>query len=398
MFKIFLILIIATSANAITIEDALKRVEMNEDVLIANEKVKQIKNNEDSLVGNILPDISLNGAYTKYSDGESVNGYDAHNVYVQLVQPLFKGLKEFNALDAAKLLTRAEQHLRESVSRETKQKVVRSVFSYLQTQKELSIHKELLKISNERVSEIERRAKIGKSKKSDIYSAKAQAFSVQSGIKDIENNLILNRIEIARLIRLTENETIENEKNENIKIDQTFNVENYPTLLALGVSKQVVEKQIKIAKGDHSPTVNFKGNYYLENSNMNSNRDWDAGVTLSFPIYQGGKTSAAVTDQYINLKRSEIEIAKAKKTISQIFESLKVDIESGKERLELNEKAMKANKLNYEEAVKEYSLGLITNLDVISAMNQYIDSQKVYAKTYYSVLSSKYQLKVLTEN
>lgn len=397
MFKIFLLLLIATNANAVTIEEALKRVEMNEDVLIANEKVKQVRNNEDSLVGNILPDVSLNGTYTKYSDGENVNGYDAHNVYLQLVQPLFKGLKEFNALSAAKLLSKAEQNLRESVSRETKQKLVSSIFSYLQTQKELSIHKELLKISNERVLEIERRARIGKSKKSDIYSAKAQAFSVQSGIKDIENTLMINRLEIARLIRLTDEETIENTKNDNIKIDKSFSVDDYPTLIALDLSKQVVEKQIKIARGDHAPTINLKANYYLENSNVNSDRDWDAGVTLTFPIYQGGKTSAAVTDQYINLKRSEIEIVRAKKAISQIFDSLNVDIESGKERLELNEKAMKANKLNYEEAVKEYSLGLITNLDVISAMNQYIDSQKVYARTYYSVLSSKYQLKVLTE-
>ncbi|EQC42915.1 outer membrane efflux protein [Bacteriovorax sp. BSW11_IV] len=397
MFKIFLLLLIATNANAVTVEEALKRVEMNEDVLIANEKVKQVRNNEDSLLGNILPDISLNGAYTKYSDGENANGYDAHNVYLQLVQPLFKGLKEFNALSAAKLLSKAEQNLRESVSRETKQKLVRSIFSYLQTQKELSIHKELLKISNERVLEIERRARIGKSKKSDIYSAKAQAFSVQSGIKDIENTLMINRLEIARLIRLTDEETIENTKNDNIKIDKSFSVDDYPTLIALDLSKQVVEKQIKITRGDHAPTINLKANYYLENSNVNSDRDWDAGITLTFPIYQGGKTSAAVTDQYINLKRSEIEIVRAKKAVAQIFDSLNVDIESGKERLELNEKAMKANKLNYEEAVKEYSLGLITNLDVISAMNQYIDSQKVYARTYYSVLSSKYQLKVLTE-
>ncbi|WP_155897256.1 TolC family protein [Bacteriovorax sp. BSW11_IV] len=392
-----MLLLIATNANAVTVEEALKRVEMNEDVLIANEKVKQVRNNEDSLLGNILPDISLNGAYTKYSDGENANGYDAHNVYLQLVQPLFKGLKEFNALSAAKLLSKAEQNLRESVSRETKQKLVRSIFSYLQTQKELSIHKELLKISNERVLEIERRARIGKSKKSDIYSAKAQAFSVQSGIKDIENTLMINRLEIARLIRLTDEETIENTKNDNIKIDKSFSVDDYPTLIALDLSKQVVEKQIKITRGDHAPTINLKANYYLENSNVNSDRDWDAGITLTFPIYQGGKTSAAVTDQYINLKRSEIEIVRAKKAVAQIFDSLNVDIESGKERLELNEKAMKANKLNYEEAVKEYSLGLITNLDVISAMNQYIDSQKVYARTYYSVLSSKYQLKVLTE-
>lgn len=397
MKRIIMLLLLSKGAHSLTLDEALERVSTNEEVLIANEKVKQVKNNESSLIGNILPDISLNGSYNKYSDGKTTNGYDAHSLSLQLLQPLFKGLKEFNALSAAKLLSKAELELRETVIRETKQKLVNVVFTYLRTKKELDINKELLKISKERVLEIEKRAKIGKSKKSDIYSARAQAFNVESSIKEIENNLEISRLEIARIIDLKDNEVIEDVKDQ-IQVDRNYNVNNYPSLKALKILKEVVEKQIKIAKGDHYPNVNLRANYYLESSNINSERDWDAGVTLNFPLYQGGTVDASVTDQYINLKRSEIEISRANKLLNQIFETLNVEIDTGKERLLLNEKSKRANRLNYEEAIKEYGLGLITNLDVISAMNQYIESEKNHARTFYNVLSSKYQLKVLSEN
>src|SRR5690606_23518950 len=108
--------------------------------------------------------------------------------------------------------------------------------------------------------------------------------------------LEVSRLEIARIINLKNNEVIEDVKDQ-IQIDRNYNVNNYPSLKALRILKEVVEKQIKIAKGDHYPNVNLRANYYLENSNINSERDWDAGVTLSFPLYKGGTVDASVTDQ-----------------------------------------------------------------------------------------------------
>jgi len=88
----------------------------------------------------------------------------------------------------------------------------------------------------------------------------------------------------------------------------------------------------------------------------------------------------------------------AKKSVVQMIDTILTEYQTGQRRIDLLFKSKNAAKTSYEELLREYNLGLITNLDVIQSLNQYIDAEKNYYKTLYTVQGSAYRYKILTEN
>ncbi len=398
MFKIMICALVASVVFGATLERGLELLEKNEKIKSAVIDFDRAENNVDFLKGNVYPDINLNGTYSKLGPGTGIDSKDTSLLSVSLTQPLFRGLREFKTIEASKLYSKSKNYIKDSITRELKSLFVEEYFSLLSLFKERDLTQRLLDLSNKRVKEISDRVRIGKSKKADLYTAKSQAFSAESLLQEINSRIEKAKISISLLVNRQMEMTNMIEPKEITDLFIHKNYDGYPTLKTYEALKEAAKLGLKISKGAHLPSVDLKANYYAAKSNLSSQRDWDASVVLTLPLYEGGKTSADVTDKALAINQAEYDLLSAKKSVVQMIDTILTEYQTGQRRIDLLFKSKNAAKTSYEELLREYNLGLITNLDVIQSLNQYIDAEKNYYKTLYTVQGSAYRYKILTEN
>jgi outer membrane protein len=145
---------------------------------------------------------------------------------------------------------------------------------------------------------------------------------------------------------------------------------------------KLAESQVEISKGAHYPSLDLIGNYYLTRTGILATSDWDLGLAVVIPLFQGGGVQAAVResvqmknvavlDSSQTLRIAERDLAVNYQNYVQIHEQLNTL------KLAL-EKAEEAYKLNR----RDYQYGQVTNLDVLTSLNLFIETKRSYQNLY----------------
>jgi outer membrane protein TolC len=135
---------------------------------------------------------------------------------------------------------------------------------------------------------------------------------------------------------------------------------------------------VNVSKGGHYPNLDLVGNYYVDRTGILASSEWDAGIVLSVPFYQGGTVQAQVREAVASKRISELTahetIRSAERQVSLIYQNHLRLIEQLKSIKEARMKSEEAYKLN----LKDYQFGLVTNLDVLQSMNSFIQNKRSY--------------------
>jgi outer membrane protein TolC len=97
--------------------------------------------------------------------------------------------------------------------------------------------------------------------------------------------------------------------------------------------------------------------------------DWDASLSLRAPLYQGGRTVGTVAEIRSQKKQSELYL---KELTRRAYDDW---VDSGAEIADLAT-ARKAAEASHAAQIKEYRLGLVTNLDVLMALQTLLDAKR----------------------
>jgi len=395
---LFVVFVQSNLAHSLDLKSALQRVNANDAYLNSAQRVFLKESQSDEIQSSLFPSLSLKGRFTRQDQGTSYSKKQQESLTLTFLQPLYRHFKEWKALEVADQQLEAEQNLKEATSREISQFIVVAYFELLSSEQEIQHMEELLLLSKEREKDLRSRVSIGKSKKSDLLSAQAQTLNVQGQLDGVKSgrNKAASRLERLIQVQLGEKGSLREPK---MVVPPNFKSplwEQYPALKAARILEQAAKRQISISRADYFPALDLEGNYYLHQSGSFNQRDWDASLVLSFPLFEGGKTVSAVQSSSIRWQQSVLDSFRVQRDFKEKISLIYSDYQFGDERLKLLEKAVQVNFRNYQELQREYRLGLVTNLDVISALNQYIEEKKEFTHVKNSVLSAGYQLLTLS--
>jgi len=160
--------------------------------------------------------------------------------------------------------------------------------------------------------------------------------------------------------------------------------------------KRLQEANLKYYKWGFLPSVSAFGAYNLNYFNdrfsklySNNYPNSYAGISLSFPIFQGTRRTQEVHIAQLQLDRLEYTFTSAKDSIStqyiQALASYKANLSNyfeQKENLELARQVYDVIRLQYRAGIKTY-------LEVITANNDLFGAQINYTNALYQVLSNK---------
>lgn len=403
--KFLFICALLFSANAfgVTLNQAFESALKNEEVRAVEAQIIQSEERVNQVKGGLFPEINLTGAVTRQEDDEVFRrGFGQRtqkSLQLQMVQPLFQGFKEFAALRLAKADSARNRLLLEQAKLNLYQSLAEIYYGIISTEVEIKLTQELAKLSQERIGYLERRVKVGRSRKSELISAEAQFVSVTASIEELQSNLTRQREAFGLVTGLAANTKLEDgvEPRKPRGLESYLNkLDNSPWIQARDYELDSATEAVTVAKASHWPSLELRGNYYFERGGSLQGVNWDVGIALTMPIYSGGSDSAAIKEAVA--KKYEVSLRRdyEKRRLYSDVRATHTALEQGLSRLKNFEKAVRLNRRNYDELNREYGLGLVTNLDVINALNQYVQSQRDLNRVRVSNYKDDAKLKALT--
>ena len=176
----------------------------------------------------------------------------------------------------------------------------------------------------------------------------------------------------------------------------TVNYENRIEYSILQTQKKLQEANLKYYKWDYIPAVSAFGNYNLSYLNNQFSKLYSttfpnsyAGLTLSFPLFEGGKRTQQIKTAELQLKRVDYDILTLKNAVNTEYtQALSVYKSNLNDFLVLKDNVALALDV-YNTIQLQYKAGIKTYLDVITAETDLRSSEVNYTNALYQVLSSK---------
>jgi outer membrane protein len=373
--------------GAHTLKEAFEAARLNmESIKRAEAMVSQSEELKTQARAAILPTLSGVGSYTRIDPPKSTGSNSPflltrqYVAALRLTQPLIRG----GSLAGHKLAR--ENHLlmkfqKDSTELNLYQLVLEAYFMLASTQMDVKNLDELLKFSRERVKEISDRTAIGRSRKGELVEAQAQLHIAESQYNQAllslgsaeENFEFLTKLKPLPVILSTSVPVVQTPLNELLSKALTR-----PDVMVRGQEVRVAEQQVTIAKGGHYPSLDLTSNYYFDRTGILETSNWDVGLALVVPFFQGGSVSSQVREavegkRIAELNRSET-LRTAQRDIHISYQNL---IQIHAQLKALNE-AMRKSQEGYLLNKKDYQFGLVTNLDVLQSLNIYIETKRTF--------------------
>ena len=267
-----------------------------------------------------------------------------------------------------------------------------------------------IKVVNENIVRLEKSLKDARAQyeagvvdKTD-YKRATIALNNSKASKKINEETIQAKIEYLKaLINYPENGSLnivfDSTQLENEIVLDTLQVLNYANRIeyqALQTQLKLQEANVKYNKWSYLPSLSANGAY---NSNF-LNNDFSklysqaypnsyAGLTLAFPIFQGGKRKYNIKEAQWQLKRTDLELVNIKNSISSEYYAALANYKASiANYFALKENVLLAQEV-YDVIQLQYRAGVKTYLEVITSETDLRTAKINYFNSLYQVLSSK---------
>lgn len=139
-------------------------------------------------------------------------------------------------------------------------------------------------------------------------------------------------------------------------------------LAALRKRLQIGEQRVKMAQGRHYPDVSLSGGYFdRSGTDLEYRENWDIGVRLVVPVFDGGLIQAEVARERNELAKLKDEKRGLELTIEKEVKDAFLAVENGRAKIAVAETAIVSARENLRVEDLKYRVGASTNTDVIDA-------------------------------
>ncbi len=388
----------AISAEGLTLENyfaaALQR---SETTAIQQEQVYQAEEHYNQANSALLPTVNAIGTYTRLdplppsSPQTPGNLSDQRVSRIAATQPLFRGMREYAALRQSRDLLTAQQQDYRRARVVLFTDVVQNFYAILALESDLTNYTEEIRLNQERETDIRARVRIGRSRASELLNVQSTISTLRAQIEQLRGQLQVAREAFAFQSGLDAKTPLNDTTvlPEQLEPLESFlaGIAQRPDIHAAQQRLAASSEGISIARGAHLPTLDLNANYYLQRPGYLNDSKWDVQLALTIPLYTGGSIQSKVREAGSQRNQAELTqsqlLRHADQEIRAYYQSSTADLV----QLQALQNATSAAKKSYEAQLREYKLGLVTNLDVIQALTNYQQNQRAMDRVHLTAKS-----------
>ncbi|MEI6845748.1 MAG: TolC family protein, partial [Candidatus Firestonebacteria bacterium] len=342
----------------------------------------------------LLPQLSLKGGYSLQQAGSG--SVDALTTALNLNQVLYDGGQLSYTLDKLKTLQRVKGFQLAAAKLELYASVAGSFYAVLAAEKDRFNTETVIKQTKEMLAELERRKAIGKTKYSEVLMAQVQLASLEADLEGITRNILSSREAFALLTGLSRDSALEEEnKNEEAVKELEYYLAasaKRPDLAALQAEMEALNYESSVQASYGLPVFSLNGNYYPLRTGSSSGVNWDAGLTLNFRLFDWGAAGAGLQEAQSKAKEAGLNLSLKKREAEKEVRSAYGSLQSLLLQIKKFELAVDLSEKNYLEQKKDYEFSLVTNLEVLQALNSLQSSKKALDRFRLEALTARAQL------
>ncbi len=429
---LFIISYTSIFAQQLTKEEAVQHtLEHNYGITIAKNTVLTAENNAHILNSGYLPSLSASAGATYQNQdtdfegdnnpttGEPGNSFsienavtEQYNARINLDYTLFDG---FGRLYNYKKL-KETYNVTELEARKTVENTITQMLSvYYQiaqlTETEVTLL-DNLRISQERVARAKLQFEYGQSTKLEILNARVDVANDSISLLNTQQQLKTSKRDLNLIMNKELNHTFVVDTlvqfTPKLQIDSYIEKapENNVTLLQNDYNLVMSEYDIKISKSGYIPSLGLFGSYgWNENINPTgpffpgNTQDiytFQAGVTLSWNIFDGGTTLTNIKNAKIAYENQELLLQQLKNEVNTDIANALTNFQVKFKIYEMQQQNVLTNQDNFERSKERYKLGQITSLEFRQAQVNLTNAKASRSLAKYDAKLAEIQLIQLT--
>ncbi len=368
----------------------------SETIAIGTEQIKIAQGKYEEAFAAILPNIRAgvtqrlrndpnfgrnNVAGNDIATGSASRALSKHPLEstVTFSQPIFSGFREYYVsraskaeVEATKLDTKRKEEL-------LYQDVADIFYQTLYYQEDNNILDASDKILSERIEELKKFITLGKSRESEIQAAIADKASLGASKAQTEGLFNASKEMLAFLIGKDATSF------SLVKDTSTPPLSPIDPLIMQGKSRADVEASIKRAQGTHDavtaaersrwPLLTANGSYFsYENPDLN--RDWEVLFRIDMPLFEGGAIDARIDQSRAQLRAATLLANQTRRAAERDIRIAYGNVVSSQHEVKTLTLLVRAAEKSYEAQHLDYSRGVVTNLEVLTALKTLQDSKR----------------------
>ena len=362
----------------------------HESVKIAGEVLYQLEQTRKKAVSNILPTITADGSYTKFSD-EKVSSItviqpdNSLNYSLRLSLPLYRGGREWSALRQARYMIEAGERGSEITKEDVVSAVSYAYMGRLKLQKEIEIKEADLKRAEEWSRVASAKFRVGEVTRAAVLRADAEAAGIQADLSRVKKELHIAEDRLARLIGVQSGFDIEEPPQKDVpdgKVEELIltALNNRNDYLKTTAEVELAKEGIRYARGGFMPTLRLDGVYSGRDQDPVSSAFYNkesiyASITLTYPLYEGGLRVAEVSEAESKFREAGLKKIILAKEIELEVRDASYNIDAIKSAIEFYRTQVSFAEENYNTVFKQFTYGLAVNADVIDANSTLVTAQ-----------------------
>ncbi|MFH0771040.1 MAG: TolC family protein [Candidatus Omnitrophota bacterium] len=364
----------------------------NPDLISSAESVKQENSLKAITASGLFPQIDTSlGASRAKTAGSSSASNSAASTYsysVSGTQLIFDGFKKINDVRAASENVKSAQQAYRFTSSDVRLSL-RSAFVNLLTAQELiNVAEDILRIRQDNLNLITLRYQSGLEHRGALMTAEANFADANFGLSQAKRNLEFAQRQLTAAMGRGEFMPISVKGDFTVlqpaeeKPDFEDLVKTNPSVLEAAFKKNSASFGVKSACGNFLPELTSAAGAGRRSSNWPPRGDqWDLGLSLSMPIFEGGLRLAQVSQAESLYRQRQADERSAYDAAIVNLERTWAALRDAVESVFVQRKTLEASEERSKIAEAQYSTGFISFDNWIIIENDLVTAKKVYLQS-----------------
>jgi outer membrane protein len=288
---------------------------------------------------------------------------------------LFNGGQNYNNVGASRALIEAR---RETLARDYQtiyQDVAQAFYNVLQYEGDEIIQHDLIGALGARVDDLKDRVKLGRSRPSEFLQAQTDLANArftleqQLGSDNAAEETLAFYIGLpAGSFKLKDTQKFPSARQLEFYLQQSG---ARPDVLSQVQSLRQAQRNLSVAKGELFPTITANGDYLASQDPVSNDVDGTMTLQISMPIFDGGLILGQINQNRETVRQSAINVEQLQRTADQDTRTAYVNFNAAVAQVIVLREAAKLAAENLEAQVEDYRRGVVSNLDVLTALQDY---------------------------
>ncbi len=400
---------IAQGETVLTVAESRQRaLEFNRTYLAAREEVTKAQSEITKARAGALPDLSAGGSYSRglilpsffVQMGDSITEFrtsfkNNFGAYLSLRQALWQGGKVMTALSIAKMYKKYSEAEVEAAEASVVQNAEVLFYSAILEKSRLAALQKEMEATSHNLEVIEKKYSQGVVSNFEVLRARVEKLNLEPQLLKAESDVRLAEKRLKSFLGIDLNEPIllvEEEPDTSLSNLTTLAnlvdtaLARRPEIHSAELLTEMTRKAVRIAKAEYFPSLDAVSSYNWQSVSNdftlsdNKTESWTAGITLSIPIFSGGRTRGEVGKRHA-------EHLQARLASQQLRDDIKLEVEEAYDQLLQAKESLRIQKETIAQAEEglrianlRYETGVGTLLEVLSAQAALTNARNIEAQ------------------